>query len=268
MKTLSRKMLCLVVLTGLSAPLVVRAQDDAACESGDIECQALAYTTALSATGKAVDDTRSVFSEFLGYVSTRFEVDLRFDGNGQDGLSGLYPSLTKLIEQDVASNYGLSLPLRPPGGRSSHGLGALVGTAVGTIGLAVYLGDLFDQRLNGSFKEAMAQDIRSRGWSLDLARREADFQFTSFIQSITNFVPIHRNQLRDIQIVLNRDYYIAWQARIREAERPAALQPRGGPRYFPSVGDGGPAIGAPRGPGGVAFPDCWIYHPSTGWHRC
>ena len=211
MKRLSRKMLCLFAVAGLLAPLVVRAQEGAACDSADIECQALAYTAALAKLRTGVDETRSAFGDYVAYLSTRFEVDLRFDGNGQDVLSGLYPSLTKLIEQDVASKYGLSLPLRFPGGRASQGLGgAVFGSLVGAIGLAVYLGDLYDQRLNGSFINAMAEDIRGRGWSYELAQAEANHQFTMFIQRVMDLVLI-QNESRDIQIVISAEYYIAWQ---------------------------------------------------------
>jgi hypothetical protein len=269
MRKLPTKALCLILLAGLFGPLAVRAQDGGLpCENGDNECQAQEYIRALAILLNGVENTNAAFGDYLAYLSTRFSADLRFDGNGQDVLRGLYPSLARLIEQDVSAKHGLSLPLKPPG-TSSNGLGRIIAPAVGAIGLAVYLDDLFDHRLDEVFIEAMAQDIRRRGWSLDSARMEANHQFTTYIQSITSFVPITADSVRDIRIIVNQDYYLAWQAFTR-TERPEVLQPRGGPRQFPAVGEGPPSsffFGGKPPPNEVAVP-CFIYYPSTGWIRC
>jgi hypothetical protein len=223
MKTLSRRALCLVVLAGLLAPLAVFAQDDAACESGDTECMALAYSTALATLFKGIEDTRLAFGDYFAYLSARFDVDLRFDENGQEVLRGLYPRLTKLIEEDVAVKYGILLPLRTPGGKSSKSIQLIAAKLTGAVGTAAYAGELSDGRYREAWFNSIVQDLERRGWPPEVARLEANHQFTTYIGPVSSFLlpvmHIH-NLLKQLEIIASGEHYNAWaffhRGRIRE----------------------------------------------------
>lgn len=214
MKKTAKKMLCLLILMGLLSPVIVRGQQSSLpCESGDNECMAMAYAEAWGILWKTVEDARIVYGDYLTYVSTRFNVDLRIDQNGYDVFRSLYPNLTKLVEQEIARKYGISLPLKS--GKSLKELG--VSDAISLVFSLMELGDHFSD----IYINSMVLDFQNIGLSEAEARIEANTEFLQLTR-ITNLSPLVAiaTLKTQLEIFASRQYHGAWQgshqSRLRE----------------------------------------------------
>ncbi len=215
-----RKILCWLVMLGVLATTVARGNLYASayigqaveCPANDLKCQSEAFMASWHDTSQWVSLSMDAFQEFAGYLSQRFNVSVRFDYNGYNVLKSLFPSLMKLIERDVARQYGLSLPLAF-GSQKLEPI-AIVAILLSAGSLALAFTRWFDEQVNQEYIDSHIRDLTALGWPIELARVEANYQWQTGLAAVLAHNSLIATGLpgiaRDVKILASRDYYNAW----------------------------------------------------------
>jgi hypothetical protein len=283
MKKTVRKTLCLLIILLIVSPSLIRAQkandELIGCDENDIECIADVVSQSIARSRSFIKVVQNMSASWMAHNSSLFNVDWRFDANGQMVFKSLFPGLTKLIEKDVASKYGIVLPIQ--GAMNQKALDG--GLIVGAIALGLYTGELYDGAFNQERINAMVTDLERRGYSPENARVEANQQFLEQVQpnsqsiaAIANAVvpgagvPVFvGNLLRDLKILGSGNYFNLW-AQFHRSEIRAIMQEQAAGRRGPDTGRSYIEWAARRegslgGSSGSFGNHCsaWIHYPAT-----
>jgi hypothetical protein len=279
MKKTAKKLLSLLIMMLILSPGLAWAKpgDDALinCGEHDIECIENIIGPSVARCFTFTGVVGDVSASWIDYNSRLFNVAWRVDANGSEVFRSLYPSLTKLIEKDLASKYGIVFPLKKTANK--RGLGD-IGSIFDIVDAAIHVFELYDERFNEPRINAMIDDLERRGYSHDNAVVEANQQFIERIQPNSQVIASlfgppgsavvgMGNLLRDLEILGSGKYYNLWaqfhRAEIREILRQQAAGRRG-PDTGRSYIEWAARRDQNRDISGSFWDNCaaWIYYPA------
>lgn len=283
MKKTAKKMLCLFIMVLIWLPgfaWAQKANDELiGCDENDIECIAEVVSQSVGRSRAFIKVVQNMSASWMAHNSALFNITWRFDANGQAVFKSLFPSLTKLIEKDLASKYGIVLPLEGVSNQKALDGGLIVGA----IALALYTGELYDGAFNTERINAMTQDFIRQGYSPEQATVESHQQFLEQVQPNSQTiaalagtvipgasVPVFvGNLLRDLKILGSGKYYNLWaqfhRGEIREIMREQAAGRRGpdtGRSYIEWAARREGSLGGSSGSFGNHC-SAWIHYPAT-----